>query len=217
LTKVNLNNKYNPRIHHRRSVRLKGYDYSQAGLYFITICCKDKECLFGKIVNDEIVLNEYGHIAYNEWIKLPERFLNCELDVFQIMPNHIHGIIVLTHVENAAVGINNIDTAIGAGLVPALRNESNETSHQNNTGSSQVGTIPTTSIGNIVGTYKSLTANKYLDAAIANRPKTDNTYISKIWQRNYFEHIIRNEQSYHNISKYIINNPVKWKEDKFYK
>src|SRR5665647_890283 len=85
--------KYNPQIHHRRSIRLKGYDYSQAGAYFITICCQDRECRFGKIENDEMILNEYGTIAYNEWNKLSDRLSNFELDVFQIMPNHMHGII----------------------------------------------------------------------------------------------------------------------------
>ena len=95
---------FDPKIHHRRSIRLKGYDYSQEGSYFITICCQDMKCRFGKIENDEIILNEYGMIAYNEWVKLPERFPNFELDVFQIMPNHMHGIIVLN---------------VGAGLAPA--------------------------------------------------------------------------------------------------
>ena len=84
---------YNPKIHHRRSIRLKGYDYSAAGLYFITSCCQDMKCRFGKIEKNEMVLNEFGMIAYNEWIKLPERFPNFTLDVFQIMPNHMHGII----------------------------------------------------------------------------------------------------------------------------
>lgn len=87
--------KYNPKIHHRRSIRLKGYDYSQSGLYFITICCQDMICRLGKIVNGEMVLNELGSIAYNEWLKLPERFPNFELDLIQIMPNHIHGIVAL--------------------------------------------------------------------------------------------------------------------------
>ena len=87
--------KYNPEIHKRKSIRLKGYDYSQAGLYFITICCDDRICRFGHIDKNEMILNENGIIAYNEWGKLAERFQNFELDVFQIMPNHMHGIIVL--------------------------------------------------------------------------------------------------------------------------
>lgn len=79
---------YNPAIHHRKSIRLKGYDYSQAGAYFITICCHNRICRFGNIENKKMILNELGQIAFDEWIKLPERFLNFELDVFQIMPNH---------------------------------------------------------------------------------------------------------------------------------
>ena len=88
-------NKYNPNIHHRRSIRLKGYDYSQAGAYFITICCEDRICRFGDIENGEMKLNEMGLIAHNEWIKTSEIRKNVELDVFVVMPNHIHGIIIL--------------------------------------------------------------------------------------------------------------------------
>ena len=98
--------KFNPRIHHRRSIRLKGYDYSKAGAYFITINCHKGKHRFGKIVVDEqskearMELNEFGIIAYNEWIKLQERFATFELDVFQIMPNHMHGIIILNDGSN---------------------------------------------------------------------------------------------------------------------
>lgn len=94
-------NKNNPYIHHRRSIRLKGYDYSQAGLYFITICCQDRICRFGHIENGEMILNAYGKIVYDEWAKLPERFPNFEMDVFQIMPNHMHGIILLNETVGA--------------------------------------------------------------------------------------------------------------------
>ena len=97
-------NKFNSAIHHRRSIRLKGYDYSQAGLYFVTICCQDRICRFGKIENGEMVLNDFGQIAYDEWEKLPERFPNMFLDVFQIMPNHIHGVVALGKMRDAGVG-----------------------------------------------------------------------------------------------------------------
>lgn len=91
--------KYNPLTHHRRSIiRLKDYDYSKAGAYFITICCEDRLHRFGKVSDDGMILNELGTIAYDEWINLAHRFSNFELDVFQIMPNHMHGIIVLSHV-----------------------------------------------------------------------------------------------------------------------
>jgi putative transposase len=194
--------KYNPHIHHRRSIRLKGYDYSQAGLYFITICCQDRICRFGHIVganpcgHPEMILNEYGQIAYDEWMKLSERFPNFELDVFQIMPNHMHGIIALVGAtlavaQNDAVAQNEmiVGNDIRAGASPA----------------------PAKTVGDIVGAYKSLVANRCLDVF-----KTKNETMGKLWQRNYHEHIILDEQSYHRISEYIINNPENWTDDKFY-
>ena len=105
--------KYNPHHHHRRSIRLKGYDYSAAGAYFITICCHKKECHFGKIENGAMKLNDNGTIAYDEWNKLQKRFPYFELDVFQIMPNHIHAIVVLTDFPTKSA-------YVGAGLTPAL-------------------------------------------------------------------------------------------------
>ena len=140
---------YNPKIHHRRSIRLKGYDYSSAGLYFITICCQDMKCRFGKIEHNEMTLNEFGLIAQNEWGKLPERFPNFELDVFQIMPNHMHGIISVgagftpAHDRNN----NNEQNGVGAGFTPAQNIPG-----QNNQGETQ-GISPT--IGDIVDAYKS--------------------------------------------------------------
>jgi putative transposase len=176
---------YNPKIHHRRSIRLKGYDYSKAGAYFITICCQDMKHRFGEIENGEKILNEYGKIAYNEWAKLTSRFPNMEFDVFQVMPNHMHGIVVLVG-ATLAVAQN---STIGAGASPAR-----------------------TTIGAIVGAYKSLVFNACLDIY-----KSKNERMGKLWLRNYYEIIIRNEFSYQNISNYIINNPAKWDEDKFSK
>ena len=182
---------FNPKIHHRRSIRLKGYDYSRAGLYFITICVQDRKCLFGKIETNEMMLNDFGIVANEQWEKLTERFTNFELDVFQIMPNHMHGIILMT--EN-----------VGAGLASA----------QN--------PAPTNkTIGDIVGAYKSLVANECLEIhkrhwAGVNPGTTKIPMMGKLWQRNYYENIIRDEQSYQHISAYIINNPKNWKGDKFH-
>ena len=188
--------KYNPEIHHRRSVRLKNYDYSQAGAYFITICTQNRECLFGEIIDAKMGLNEYGTIAKNEWVKLTHRYPNIELDVFQIMPNHMHGIIALVGAtlavaQNDSVAQNEmiVGNDIRAGASPA----------------------PTKTVGDIIGAYKSLVANGCLDIF-----KTKNETMGKLWQRNYHEHIIRDEQSYHRISEYIINNPENWTDDKFY-
>lgn len=211
-------NKYNPHIHHRRSIRLKGYDYAQAGLYFITICCQDRACLFGEVVNGEMVLNEYGQIAFDEWVKLSERFPNFELDVFQIMPNHMHGIILLNDVSVGAgftpaqidgIAQNNGDNTVNTGFTSA-QNQNNADSENDSDIRAKARVAPT--VSDIVGAYKSLVANGCLDIY-----KSKNETMGKLWQRNYHEHIIRNEQSYQRISEYIINNPAKWADDKFYR
>jgi len=244
---------YNPKIHNRRSIRLKGYDYSQAGLYFITICCQDRIYRFGDVVNGKMILNEYGQIAHDQWMQLTERFPNFKMDVFQIMPNHMHGIISLAdpvvrstlavdHNGNAknaddykndndaqngndshndgpnknGNGVENgIDTQIGNGVEnDGVGRNGDRGCNGNDT--DVVGTgftpVPTTSVSDIVGAYKSLVANGCLKIY-----KSKNEIMGKLWQRNYYEHIIRNEKSYKTISEYIINNPVKWSDDKFYK
>ena len=200
---------YNPKIHHRRSIRLKGYDYSQAGAYFITICCEHRICRFGKIENNEMILNELGNIAYNEWAKLAERFANFELDVFQIMPNHMHGIIVLKNMVGAG-----FTPAQNDGMVLGQSQVLGQPQGIAPTGIAPTGIAPTTvsTVGDIVGAYKSLVFNDCLEIY-----KSKNERMGKLWQRDYYEHIIRNDQSYQTISAYIINNPSKWGDDKFYK
>jgi REP element-mobilizing transposase RayT len=192
--------RYNPKIHNRRSIRLKGYDYSKAGLYFITICRQDRINRFGQVINGEMILNEFGLIAYNEWIKLADRFSNFELDVFQIMPNHIHGIISLL--------------PVGSGLAPDLLYEGQPQGlPQPETQGlpQQLVQQGKSSISDIVGAYKSIVANGCLEIY-----KSRDEIMGKFWQRNYYEHIIRNDLAYYNISEYIINNPLKWEEDRFY-
>ena len=191
-------NRYNPNIHHRKSIRLKGYDYSQAGLYFITICTHNRQCLFGEIVHNEMVVNDFGHIADRHWEKLSERFQNFELDVFQIMPNHMHGIILLTN-------------PVGAGFTPAPIDGATVPIDGPTVGAT-ARVAPT--VGGIVGAYKSLVSNECLEIF---KQKFPGDYMGKLWQRNYHEHIIRDEQSYHRIANYIINNPQNWKNDKFRK
>ena len=160
---------YNQKIHHRRSIRLKGYDYSQAGLYFITICCQNRICLFGKTNDGEMILNDAGYAAKKYWYEIPMHYPHIRLHEFVIMPNHVHGI-------------------VGAENIPPLREN-----------------IPP--LGNIVRGYK-IGVTKWFQ-------KNKNYQIgTKIWQRNYWEHIIRNENEYRRITQYIINNPKKWEQDK---
>lgn len=111
---------YNPDIHHRQAIRLKNYDYSQAGAYFITICTKQKQCIFGDIKNRKIRLNALGSIADKYWQEIPQHFANVALDVYTIMPNHLHGILwIMESSENSNktrkfgdIGIESISSVI---------------------------------------------------------------------------------------------------------
>lgn len=184
---------YNPNIHHRRSIRLKGYDYSQAGAYFITICCGNRTCLLGEILEGEMILNEMGLIAQNEWLRTPEIRKNAELDVFVIMPNHIHAIIILN--DN---GRGELHSPIIIGSPNIMNDNKGECNSPLRS--------PSNNIGSIIRGYKSSVTKQI-------RILNDNIIV---WQRNYHEHIIRNEKSYQTISNYISSNPAKWNDDKFY-
>ena len=232
---------YNLSLHHRRSIRLPEYDYSQAGAYFITICTHQREYIFGNIVDGEMKLNELGQIAFEQWQQIPERFGSIELDAFVIMPNHIHGIIVINDPEPVGAGFtpaqiaHNAQSGIGQphdgqphdgqphdgqphdgqphdGQPRGLPLPDDETP---NIG---VGLAPTptlipirVTVGNIVGAYKSLVANECLKIF-----KTKNETMGKLWQRNYYEHIIRDEKSYLEIAQYIFDNPAKWALDSLF-
>lgn len=177
--------KHNPDKHKRRSIRLKGYDYSREGLYFITICCQNRAHYFGEIINEEMQLNEIGEIAQKCWRDIPNHFKNVLLHTFVVMPNHIHGIIEIV----TPVGANqHLPDDNRAKDISPLRGTSN-------------------TIGSIVRGFK-IGVTKWVRS---------NTNIHQIWQRNYYEHIIRNEASYFRIHEYIENNPAKWTEDCFHK
>lgn len=188
---------YNSQIHRRRSIRLKNYDYSQAGAYFITLCAYNREHLFGEIVEGNMVLSAYGKIASDEWSKTSEIRPHVSLDVFVIMPNHMHGIIII---------------GTGEGNLALSHSAKEGECHSPQSGSINKGECnsplrsPSNTIGAIVRGYKSA-VTKQINLL---GPGT------VVWQRNYYEHIIRNEQAYQTISEYVINNPLKWKEDKFY-
>ncbi len=173
---------YNSKIHHRKSIRLNGYDYSQDGVYFITIITQNKKCIFGDIINNEMRLNDIGQIVKKYWLEISNYFPNITLDEYIIMPNHIHGIIIVDYCRGDPCG------RPGRGQAVPLQNRS--------------------SIGDIIGAYKSLVAN-----ACLNIYKSKNKIMEKLWQRNYYEHIIRNEKSLNKIRKYIFNNSLKWEFD----
>ena len=187
----------------RQSIRLKGYDYSTEGLYFITICTHKRKHLFGKIINNEMILNPIGIIANNQWQLLAKRFIHIEMGPFIVMPNHIHGIIMVR--ATLAVAHDPIDSKATLAVAhdPIDSHDSRATTR----------VAPTNyTLGNIVGAYKSLVVNRCVKYANGNGSYGG---LGKIWHRNYYEHIIRNEKSFHNISNYIQNNPTKWGDDQF--
>jgi len=192
--------------HHRRSIRLREYDYSQAGLYFITICTQQRLHQFGEIENDKMVLNDAGKMIQTQWIALSKRF-KIKLHEYTVMPNHFHGIIEILTVGATPCGCPS----------PATEQVTTKGAQQAPTrGAQQAPTrgAPTNkmkTVGDIVGAFKSISTHEYIAGVkTKNWPRFD----GKLWQRNYWEHIIRNDNENSRISQYIIDNPAQWAMDK---
>ncbi|MDQ6975264.1 MAG: transposase [Mariprofundaceae bacterium] len=154
----------------RKSIRLKGYDYSQAGAYFITICTKNRVHLFGEIINGEMMPNDAGVMLENQWVGLQQRFHTIQLHEYSVMPNHFHGIITIQRATTR--------------VAPTL--------------------------GDMVGAFKSLSTYAYIQGV---KQSGWARFQQTLWQRNYWEHIIRNAQVFEKISQYIRNNPAQWQYD----
>ena len=178
--------KYNPEIHHRKSMRLKHYDYAEMGAYFVTICTHDRVCLFGEVVDREMVLNAAGEMVKNYWMDIAKRFEGVERDEFIVMPNHFHGILFLVGADRC--------------VCPDMVDEQNP-----KTGRHIGLPLPT-----IIQWFKTMTTNEYIrNVKHANWP----AFCGRLWQRNYYEHIIRDESELNRIREYVINNPVAWDKD----
>jgi len=183
--------------YNRKSIRLKEYDYSQAGEYFITICTYNHECTLGEIVDGEIKLNEIGRILEEEWLRTAIIRSNILIDSYVIMPNHIHGIIILN--EDITVGAN-CHSPRNKIQNDLINNRAYiDTPLQNSFHS------PSKTIGAIVRGFKSITTKRI--------NKIRNTVGNPVWQRNYYEHIIRNDKELNNIRDYIANNIIQWSFD----
>jgi len=165
---------FNPNVHHRQSIRLKGYDYAQAGFYFVTICSHQRECLFGEIRDGEMRLSDFGKIMQECWQALSHHFDKVQLDAFVVMPNHLHGLILIDSQTKQA------------------------------TTSSSSGTARD-SLSAIIQNFKSVSTRKF------NQGRKVTGW--HVWQRNYYEHIVRNETDLKRIQKYIAENPLKWDLD----
>ncbi len=212
---------YDPAKHHRRSIRLRGYGYSQPGAYFVTICTQNNEYLFGDVVDGGMVLNDAGQMVQGAWDELPANYPGIETDAFIIMPNHVHGIITIQPPDAKSPL-----SPVGAGprACPPLRppreqppptGPPSRPRHPPPPAGQPQGVAPTTimSLPDVVHRFKTLTTKRYTDAVKHTgwRP-----FPGRLWQRNYWDHIVRNERELHHIREYIINNPAKWESDRLY-
>ena len=172
---------------HRKSIRLNGYDYHQPGWYFVTICVHNNKCLLGQIDNEKMHLSNLGVIVRDCWDEIPKHYPYVKLDLSVIMPNHFHGIVIITDQENK-------NGNVGARHASPLRDDVR---------------IPTrNTLGDIIGSYKSAVTKRVNN--------TRHTPGEPFWQRNYYDHIIRDESDLNRIRQYIEENPLKWMDDRYY-
>ena len=204
--------RYNPDIHHRRSTRLKGYDYAQAGAYFVTICAHSRECLFGEIDADAIILNEFGEIVRDEWLKSPDIRSEIQSGEYVIMPNHFHGIVyIVDHRDewpdkgNQCRRDDRPVNCPGRGDRPvAPTTVVVPTTRAINQPSPPTGPKPK-SLGALMAGFKSSVTKRINE--MRQNPG------AAVWQRNYHEHVIRNEADYSRIAEYVNHNPRQWARD----
>ena len=222
---------YNPEKHYRRSIRLKGYDYTREGAYYFTICCHQRRCLLGEIKDGFIHLNLVGATVKAVWDSLPRHFPLIELDAFVVMPNHVHGIIVITNHPNNNNPNPNSNLNLncrGEAFVPGYNDTLPKSSFTNASpipGYNDTSPIPgcndTSSIPGCNGTSPPRgTQSGSIGAILQNFKSVATRRVNRItrnsgtlWQRNYHEEIIRNEKAYENIRRYIVENPLSWDED----
>jgi len=197
-----MKSKFDPRKHHRRSIRLKNYNYASEGAYYVTIVTQGREHLFGEIVNEEMVLNEAGEMIVKWWNELPNKFPNMILGEFVVMPNHFHGIIFIVE-------------TVGADLRVRPDDGKNKPDQKDENISSQKGghigpPLQPAPLSQMLQWFKTMTTNEYIRGVKQLNWKP---FVGKLWQRNYYEHIIRNEKELQQKTDYILDNPSRWNED----
>jgi putative transposase len=192
---------YDAEAHHRSSARLRTFDYASNAAYFITVCANVRANIFGEIVDGEIRLNDAGKMILEEWNQLPERF-PIQLDEFIVMPDHIHGILLF----------------VGAGLVPALPDQrdlqniadqldgSDVTTELNGRATTRVAPTGNPILGNVIGAFKSITTNQYIRGV---HEQSWPAFEKRLWQRNYWDRVIRDDRELEETRLYILENPVR--------
>lgn len=219
---------YDPRRHHRRSTRLKGWNYSAPGAYFVTLCVQNREARFGKVIDGSLHLNTAGHMVVATWHALPVRFSNVVLDEFVVMPNHVHGLIILRDVSDTGLH------SMGAPAAPTPGQPAPMTPHPGLVGAPLVSApfahqfthpspgdaeparppavpIPAAPLGDIIGAFKSISTDEYIRGVHElNWPP----FVKRVWQRGFHDHIARDERELNAIRRYIHNNPRQWTLDR---
>jgi putative transposase len=191
---------YDPLKHHRRSIRLKGYDYTRAGAYFITVVVQDRACLFGEVVDGVMQLNAAGQMMQGLWEALPLHYHGVDTDEFVVMPNHLHGIVVLTGGDD--------DGAHSAGDNVASMTKGVRQPPGQALGPAPSGAGATTlSLPAVVHRFKSLTTTRY---SMGVREHRWQAFRRRLWQRNYYEEVIRNQAALDGIRRYVAENPLGW-------
>ena len=188
---------FDPEKHHRRSVRLEEYDYSRPGAYFVTVCVQDHTCLFGRVSGDKVDLSPQGQIVGECLRGIPVHSAGVQLDAFVVMPNHVHFIVVI---QEPPVGA----THASHDSVAAARTEDKWATHASPLQKSARGPEPV-SLAAIVGAFKS--------ACTKRMRETFGGRAVKVWQRNYYEHVIRDNEEWNHIRQYVSDNPAKWAAD----
>ena len=204
---------YDPGIHRRRSLRLKGYDYTHVGAYFVTIVTQGRLCLFGEIVGKKMRLNEAGEMVCRFWEALPQRFPTIEIGMFVVMPNHLHGIVVIKNRATTRVAPTNQNPDRGVENAPTVPNRA--TTRVAPTEIMEGGVdAPITdrfALGDVIGAYKSLTTVEYTRGV---KQMKWSPFHKRLWQRNYYEHVVRHDESLRQLQQYILDNPDQWAFDK---
>jgi len=185
---------YDPRKHHRRSIRFRGYDYSSPGAYFITICSHNKRFLFGNVVDGKMHRNDYGEIVQEEWFRSTTLRKEIQLDAWMVMPNHVHGIVMIT-----PVGARGHAPGTAKALRPTPIRDVGAHGH------APLQRRPR-SLATFVGGFKG--------AAKTGINKMRGTPGAPVWQENYYDHVIRNEDELNKIREYILTNPLRWAYDR---
>ncbi len=185
---------YHPQRHHRRSIRLPAYDYAQPGAYFVTVCTQDRQPVLGEVIGGEMVLSDPGQMVQAIWREMPQHYPGVEVDAFVVMPNHVHGIIIL------------VGPTPDVGATPCGCPESSGQAR----GPAPTRVTRAMSLADVVHRFKSMTTARYRLGVSRDGWQP---FAGRLWQRNYYEHIVRDEEELNRMRQYITDNPAQWDDD----